>query len=655
MPYIARCWVTLLIGLLVSNGLLTPAFADDRIEMISLTEAHSEEPIDDFVRYFADKEGRYTPETIFSAAEKFIPLSEKTVYLRTHTHWYWIRMHNPSAEDMLWFITTGISTPPLLRAYWQSETYPDRIADKPYDLYVPGTSVFQYPLLVLPVTLKPGEVGNLLIEYQSLANFPLEIRPYTNENLIVRSQRLLFVNGAYMGAILVFFLFFAAQFFVHPNRVHLYYSLFVLSILLIMMQVSGLGSSEDGVNDGQHNSLITAAIGGSIYIWYFLFSTEFLELKKYHKKLHRVLTGLSLSVFILTLLGLFLPIDYILSVVVVLGLPWPIVAAVWSVRQKHPSAKFFLAGSTTHCFTTYLLLIACLGFETRSNEYFFALASVGLIFDICCFAVAILYQNNQLRLGYNRQLQERINDLNSLAESEQISAKALSMSKQAILNTAATAHDLQQPLSSMQIMVSLQDQQDPIVKQIKAALDYSRALLNSALHSSKEDYQTIRQRIDAKSLLEGAVKRHAKTFESKPIELRVRSSQGEVLCLPLVINRMLDNLLSNAFKYTHGGKVLVSGRKRLNGDFLIQVWDTGKGMNANQVKKLLIPFERLNEKNTENLGFGLGLFIVKSLCNQAGYHLDVRSKEGCGTCFSLVIPLGVELEQNYRMHSRIKG
>lgn len=607
-------------------------------QAVPLQEKLSGTTIDEFIRYFPDKTGEYDADTIFLKESDFIGLGEKSISLRTEKHWYWIRIHNPHNEPLKWFISSGISTPPLLRSYWRSDTHPSGRAEHVYDTVIPGQSAYRYPLTLLPLKLEPKETGDLLIEYQSLANFPLQIRPYNQEDLIERSQRLLFTNGFYLGALAVFFLFFLGQFFIRPTRVHFFYCMFVFSIMLIMLQVNGYRTETGTLENGEQQSLITTIIGGSIYIWYFLFSTQFLELAKYHPKLHTVLTGLAASVFLLTFLGLLLPVDYLMSVVIVLGLPWPIVAAIWAVRQRYHSAHFFLIGSTTHCVTTYLLLIACLGVETRSNEYFFALASAGLLFDICCFAVAIVYQNHQLRRQYNRQLQERINDLNSLAESEQVSAKALSMSKQAVLNTAATAHDLQQPLSSMQLMLSMQDQHDPIVKQVKKSLDYARSMLNSALSNSRQDYRNIRETVNSAALLDEAANRHRSDFEAKQITLNVRCAAEEVSCLPLVVNRILDNLLSNACKYTEpNNTVLLSGRKRKNGGFLIQVRDSGQGMSPSQVKKILTPFERINE-SSESLGFGLGLYIVKSLCNQAGYLFDVSSREGRGSCFSVTVP-----------------
>ena len=58
-------------------------------------------------------------------------------------------------------------------------------------------------------------------------------------------------------------------------------------------------------------------------------------------------------------------------------------------------------------------------------------------------------------------------------------------------------------------------------------------------------------------------------------------------------------------------------------------------MDQKQIQRLTTPFERLQD--TEELGFGLGLFIVKSLCHQAGYQFAIQSKEQRGSCVSILI------------------
>ncbi|HEY6530368.1 MAG TPA: sensor histidine kinase [Cellvibrionaceae bacterium] len=664
LAILAACWL----------GIATESPADNTPKRaghvffppVDINAISSTTPLEQFVFYLPDAQGTLDAKSAFSRTDQFIPLKQKPITFHTKSHWYAIHLFNSLNTQTHWFITTGVSTAPLLRAYWintneqinkneranpQTEENSTQLINQ--DINLPKSSnetinfsapnnytliesqiAYGFPTLLFTLPLQPNADGILLIEYQSLAHFPLTLHIYDSDHLLESTQRLKLANGIYIGAIGILFLFFFGQFLISRDKVYLYYSMFVLFAILIMMQISGPAQLFNQSSTSQ--AMITTLIGGGIYVFYFIFSAEFLPLKNRNKLLYRALVTLSGTVLGLTILGFFYPSAYALSIVIAIGLPWPIAGAIWAWRQKNSSAVFFLVGSLTHCVSTYFLLLACLGFTTFRNELIFRIACLGLMFDILCFAVAIIYQSNQVRLHYNRQLQERINDLNALAESEQISAKALSMSKQAVLNLAAAAHDLQQPLSAMQLLLSLQNSADPTVQNVQGALNYACSLLNSALGSARQDYQTFCESVDARMLLGTAKYRHEHKFAEKKLTLRLRCKPEPINCLPIVVNRILDNLLSNAYKYTSKGKILISGRRRLSGDFLIQIWDMGRGMDHKQVNKLTTPFERIND--TEELGFGLGLFIVKSLCHQAGYIFSIRSKEHHGSCFSILIP-----------------
>jgi signal transduction histidine kinase len=100
---------------------------------------------------------------------------------------------------------------------------------------------------------------------------------------------------------------------------------------------------------------------------------------------------------------------------------------------------------------------------------------------------------------------------------------------------------------------------------------------------------------------------------------------------------VLRNLLSNALRYTPSGRVVLGVRRR-GGGVELQVLDTGPGLAAAQVDTLLRPFEQGRTGAAD--GFGLGLFIVRSLCEQAGWTLRIRSRVGRGSCFAVWIPPG---------------
>ncbi|HMW49145.1 MAG TPA: 7TM diverse intracellular signaling domain-containing protein [Cellvibrionaceae bacterium] len=601
------------------------------IPAVNLSRVKPTTPLEPYVFYLPDTNGGLDALQAMRALPNFMPLQKKPITFQTKSHWYALPLHNDLNMPVERFITTGVSTAPLLRAYWISQ----EIAANPQDIKpIASQLAYGFPTLLFNLPINSGESGVFLIEYQSIAHFPITLHLYDAAQLFEATQRLKMANGIYIGAIGILFLFFFGQFLISREKVYFYYSMFVLFAILIMMQISGPAQLFN--QDSHHQTMLTTLIGGGIYTFYFIFTAEFLQFKQRNKFLYRALLILSASVLALTAISIVYPSAYALSVVIAIGLPFPIAGAIWAWRQKISSALFFLVGSLTHCISTYFLLFACLGFAPFRNELIFRIACLGMMFDIICFALAIIYHSHQVRIHYNRQLQERIDDLNALAESERLSAQALSMSKQAVLNLAATAHDLQQPLSAMQLLLSLQNSADPAIQNVQGALNYACSLLNSALGTARQDYQTFAEMVDSKSLLGAAQARHQARFSEKKITLKMRSPAHRLKCLPIVVNRILDNLLSNAHKYTHSGTVLIAGRKRKNGDFLIQIWDTGRGMDHKQTQRLTTPFERIQD--TEELGFGLGLFIVKSLCHQAGYHFAIHSKEQRGSCVSILIP-----------------
>jgi signal transduction histidine kinase len=103
--------------------------------------------------------------------------------------------------------------------------------------------------------------------------------------------------------------------------------------------------------------------------------------------------------------------------------------------------------------------------------------------------------------------------------------------------------------------------------------------------------------------------------------------------------QVLLNLISNAIKYNHeNGDIILSYELVENSHIKINVNDTGKGLNAEQMNLLFHSFERLGIRNEEIQGTGIGLCISKQLVEAMQGQLLVSSKEGEGSCFSVVLP-----------------
>ena len=118
-----------------------------------------------------------------------------------------------------------------------------------------------------------------------------------------------------------------------------------------------------------------------------------------------------------------------------------------------------------------------------------------------------------------------------------------------------------------------------------------------------------------------------------PSGLTVRSD-------PRLLEQIIRNLLSNAVKYTTEGKLLLGCRRR--GDKLrIEVWDTGPGIPELELQAIFEEFHQLdNPARERSKGLGLGLAIVQRLADLLGHKIDVRSRLGTGSVFTIEVPLG---------------
>ena len=126
----------------------------------------------------------------------------------------------------------------------------------------------------------------------------------------------------------------------------------------------------------------------------------------------------------------------------------------------------------------------------------------------------------------------------------------------------------------------------------------------------------------------------------KSIELTLVGSSAVASADRTLVARIVQNLVSNAIKYTRpGGRVLVGCRRR-GGRVPLDVVDTGIGFNRDQHGLLFAEFSRLEQGARMAQGLGLGLSIVERLVAAMGLTLELASVEGKGSRFSLYLPLG---------------
>jgi signal transduction histidine kinase len=208
---------------------------------------------------------------------------------------------------------------------------------------------------------------------------------------------------------------------------------------------------------------------------------------------------------------------------------------------------------------------------------------------------------------------------------------------------AMAGHDLRQPLQLitcahdvLALTLASDEQREELSRAANATAQLAGMLgqLVEALQLRERSADDLRIPVPLRSVLEDLVSEFAGTARLKGIIFVVTATRGAVFSHPILLTGMLRNLIRNAIDYTPpGGAVFVTSR-RCGPDIRISVRDTGTGIRANALSMIFRAFERADESRTD--GLGLGLFIVKHAADLLGHRVEVRSREGRGSSFTIV-------------------
>jgi PAS domain S-box-containing protein len=268
-------------------------------------------------------------------------------------------------------------------------------------------------------------------------------------------------------------------------------------------------------------------------------------------------------------------------------------------------------------------------------------------------------QAQQRLQSLNEELEQRVAErtrelegLNQQLREARDAAEAANHSKDKYL--AAASHDLLQPLNAARLLVStlrerkLPNAEQVLVERTHQALEGAEDLLTDLLEIARLDQSAIRPDLDVyplDELLGPLVSEFDEVARAAGLRLRSRIPALAVRTDHRLLSRILRNFLSNACRYTERGSVMLAARRR--GDSVrLEVWDTGRGIPADQLQAIFLEFNQLDAGRMANRrGVGLGLAIVDRIAGILGCRVQVRSVPGRGSVFSLEVPLVRDLPQ----------
>jgi two-component system, sensor histidine kinase len=217
---------------------------------------------------------------------------------------------------------------------------------------------------------------------------------------------------------------------------------------------------------------------------------------------------------------------------------------------------------------------------------------------------------------------------------------------------AAASHDLRQPAHALALYMAafrqtLKQQPQSVRETLFPALDGMHAasrsldaLLGALLDMSRFDAGVVEVKKTAVALDEvvnEAITVLASSAAERGLRLRARVPQIEIETDATLVRRIIDNLVSNAIRFTRSGRILVTVRQRRT-HVLLQVWDQGVGIAANDLAMIFEEFFQVKRSQATQGGMGLGLAIVARSTALLGGRVDVRSVVGRGSCFSVTLP-----------------
>ena len=271
--------------------------------------------------------------------------------------------------------------------------------------------------------------------------------------------------------------------------------------------------------------------------------------------------------------------------------------------------------------------------------------------------------------------------LDALVIKRTAEAEAANKAKSAFLSTMS--HEIRTPMNAILGITEIQLQRDMLDVETKEAIgkiyasgDLLLGIINDILDLSKIEAGKLELQNDQyeiASLISDTAQLNMMRVGSKRIEFELHVDENMPAQLSgdeLRIKQIMNNLLSNAFKYTSEGTVslTVASEESMNEEdeviLVIIVSDTGQGMTKEQVSKLFDEYSRFNEgANRATEGTGLGMSITQKLIQMMNGDISVGSEPGKGTTFTVLLPqrlvsievLGKEMAENlqkFRASSR---
>jgi signal transduction histidine kinase/ActR/RegA family two-component response regulator len=299
------------------------------------------------------------------------------------------------------------------------------------------------------------------------------------------------------------------------------------------------------------------------------------------------------------------------------------------------------------------VLFACLPFIGRlaleGQALYWQVAGLTVLFTL----INLLYAENAqdvliaaIKFRFEKEaLADELHLQIQATDEAKLAAEQANLEKSWLL--AATSHDLRQPVHAQGLYLDIllmdlagRPEQEVVLRAIEAGTAIND-MLDALTEFARIDAGSIVPQISRfplDALLERLHREFLPQANLKGLKLHLTCRPSWCSSDPVLLERILRNLIANAIRYTDVGGVLITVRPRQN-NWVVQVWDTGIGIPDSQINQIFVAFKQLvNPERDRKKGLGLGLAIVQRIAGLLDHELTVKSQFGQGSLFEISVP-----------------
>lgn len=317
---------------------------------------------------------------------------------------------------------------------------------------------------------------------------------------------------------------------------------------------------------------------------------------------------------------------------------------------------FAIAAGAIPAFSPYLPAFLALFLPATTPYAIVSISSASSVQQASVLlAVVFIGAMGALGIGANRTFRDNVRlrlETEQMAEElrrQKDIAEQASLAKSTFL--AAASHDLRQPVHALGLFVGALRAVDMgaegrgLVQQIESSVAAMDGLFSALLDISRLDAGIVevhRRPFAIAPFLERICRDYVQDAKTKDLTLVWKKCSAVADTDPVLLERIVRNLVSNAVRYTQNGRIVVGCRRR-RAHIAIQVWDTGPGIPPDQHERIFQEYYQIgNTERDRAKGLGLGLAIVQRLTRLLDCPMRLVSRLGHGSCFEVTVPRAIQ-------------